>query len=129
MLKSYFYIYIILIAFAINNFIIKRCFSLIKVLNKLFNTAFVMESIGLYFLRTKICKSYLEILCKESCLSKSYLKSIIIIDNIIKYCSIRFKCNPCSCLICFTYNLKIIADFTSLISLLINLTFTRNLYL
>ena len=121
MLKSNFNIYIILNAFAVNNLVIDGCLALVEVFYEFLDTAFIVEGFFNRLLRTKIRKAYLQILRKEGSLSESDLQSLKIIDNIIKYGSIRLEGYSCTGLICLAHNLKVVADISSLIPLLIYL--------
>ena len=43
MLESHFYLYIVFDTFTINNVVIKRHFTLVKIFNEFFKTAFIVE--------------------------------------------------------------------------------------
>ncbi len=142
MLKSNLNIDIILCTFAVDNILVYRSLMLIEILNKFLDTTLIVEGLCLrlpaltsfskllicFFLslnrRTKICNRYLKTLCQKCSLTKSDTKSIIIINCFIKDSSIRLKCNLCTRLISLAYFLKVIADISSFITLLIYLSIT-----
>ena len=133
MLKRNFNLYVVLISLKIHNVFIKSCLTLVEIFNKFLYTTFVVESLNyrlFAFFSTHIGKRNSKSLCEECHFSKSLFQNVVIV-----YCclfenkSIRLKVYSCSrnTFRSITYNLKRIANFSSLISLLIYFSFSCNL--
>ena len=89
--------------FTVNNLLIKRCLTFIQILHKLFNSAFVVESLLNRLFRSFIFQDNLQIFCQKCHLTETLFQRVIIKHCLLKNLFVWKKCNLCSCLLCITF--------------------------
>ena len=128
MLERYFHLHTILHALAVNNVIIDRRGTLVQILYKLLNAAFIVVHLGKYRLYPLIGQSNLKSFGQKCHLTQSGLQCLEIVFCHLKHGLIRKEADRRTSLTwkTGTNHFQRITYFASLIPLFINLSFAVN---
>ena len=121
----------VLLTLTVDDILIQRSLALIQILDKLADTALIVEGPLLPGLHSLIGQSDPKTLCQKSSLSESLLQRVEIIIQRLKDGTVGHKGNlgPALIRITLTDDLQSIHRIAALVSLLVHLSFMENLYL
>ena len=124
MLHCNLYIDAVTLALTVNNVFIQSFFALVQILNKLFDTALVMEGFCALLSRSLVRQDDAQVFGQECHFTQTLTQYIIVIYRILKNASIRGEGYFCTSLLCraVTNDFQRIHGFSTLIALLINVS-------
>ena len=102
-LHSYFYTYTIFHSLTINDLVIQRCFALIQICDKFFDSTFIVKCALNRFFFSIISQNDAKSLCQKCHFPKSLFQHTVIKNKFFKDFSIRFKTYFCSCFFQITF--------------------------